>query len=72
MPTELTPIVGMKNWNKKKKRWDGVVCQAMRYDDGDEKVIVYDVMHAPTENKLSELLDESIKTKPWLNEPISH
>jgi hypothetical protein len=54
MPTELTPIVGMKNWNKKKKRWDGVVCQAMRYDDGAEQIIIYDVMHAPTENALAE------------------
>ena len=65
MPTNLTPIVGMKNYNKKKRRWDGVVCQAVRYDDGSEKLIVYDVMCADTEHELSILLDTSIQDRPW-------
>jgi len=65
MTTALTPIVGMTNYNKKKQRWDGVVCQAVRYDDGAERVIVYDAMTAPTEHELSILLETSIQDKPW-------
>ena len=63
---ELAPVLGIKNYNKKKKRWDGVVCQAQCDDNGKETVVIFDVMHAPTENELSKLLQTSIDTKPWL------
>ncbi len=43
MTTPAGPIVGMKNWNKKKKRWDGVVCQIVKDDAGKEGILVLDV-----------------------------
>ena len=66
MTTPASPIVGMKNWNKKKKRWDGVVCQIVKDADGKESILVLDVMTAEHEIDLSEKLQESIATKPWL------
>lgn len=66
MTTPAGPIVGMKNWNKKKKRWDGVVCQIVKDDAGKEGILVLDVMSAEHEIDLSEKIAESIATKPWL------
>ena len=60
------PIVAMKNWNKKKRRWDGVVCQVIVDETGKEKVMVYDVMCAEHEIDLEEMLQNSMNTKPWI------
>lgn len=66
MTTPLSDIVGIKNWNQRKKRWDGVVCQVVKDHAGKESILVLDVMTAKTEDELSEALQKSIATKPWL------
>lgn len=66
MTEPVTPIVGMVNWNDRKNRWDGVVCQVVKDSKGKESILVLDVMHAETEDELSQLLEQSIATRPWL------
>lgn len=61
-----SPIVGMKNWNAKKKRWDGVVCQVVTDEAGKESILVLDVMTSDDEDDLSAQLAKSIETKSWL------
>lgn len=65
MTTPASPIVGMINWNKKKKRWDGVVCQIVKDEAGKESILVLDVMTSDDETDLEAQLAKSIETKPW-------
>lgn len=64
----LTHVVGMKNWNEKKRRWDGVICQAVKYDDDSEGIVIFDVMCQRTEKRLDEEIEVSLTAKPWLKD----
>ena len=66
--TPVCDIVGIRNWNDKKQRWDGVVCQVMKDHKGREFVEVYDVLSADTKVEIDDLIAQSIRTKPWLSE----
>lgn len=63
--TPLTPTVAMKNWNEKKRRWDGVICQAFRYPDGSEGIVVYDVGTAKTESELDVWAEGALEARAW-------
>jgi hypothetical protein len=64
----LTHILPMKDWNAVKRCWVGTVCQVVRYDDGTEGIIVFDAMHARTEQALDNELRLSMRTRPWLKD----
>jgi hypothetical protein len=61
----LTEIVAMKAWNDEKQCWIGTVCQAFRYLDGTEGIVVYDVGRAETQVEIDDWARESLATKPW-------
>lgn len=61
----LTGIVAMKDWDDGKQRWIGTVCQAFRYPDGTEGIVVYDVGSAETQVEIDDWARHSIKTRPW-------
>jgi len=64
----LTRILQMKDWNAAKRCWVGTVCQVVRYDDGTEGIVVFDAMHAKTEQALNDELRLSMTTRPWLKD----
>ena len=64
----LTHILQMKDWNAAKRKWIGTVCQAVRYDDGSEGIVVFDVVSAKTVQALDDELHLSMSTRPWLKE----
>jgi len=64
----LTHILQMKDWNAAKRCWVGTVCQVVRYDDGTEGIVVFDAMHAKTEQALNDELRLSMTTRPWLKD----
>ncbi len=61
----LTGIVAMKYWNDTKQRWIGTVCQAFRYKDGAEGIVVYDVGSAETQVEIDDWARRSMAEKPW-------
>lgn len=61
----LTGVVAMKDWNDEKQCWIGTVCQAFRYPDGTEGIVVYDVGSAETQVEIDDWARHSIRTKPW-------
>lgn len=63
--TAASEIVGMKNWDDKKRRWCGVICQVRLDDAGKEFVQVYDVMSAETQVEIDDSIKQSIATRPW-------
>lgn len=63
--TPLTGIVGMKDWNDEEQCWIGTVCQAFRYPDGTEGIVVYDVGRAETQVEIDDWARNSIATRPW-------
>lgn len=65
----LTPIVAMKDWNDEKQRWIGTICQAFRYPDGTEGIVVYDVESAETQVEIDDWARESMRDKPWDTTP---
>jgi hypothetical protein len=64
----LTHILAMKDWNAAKRKWIGTICQAVRYEDGTEGIVVLDVMSAKTEEALDEELHLSMVLRPWLKD----
>jgi hypothetical protein len=64
----LTGVVAMKDWNDEKQYWIATVCQAFRYADGTEGIVVYDVGHAETQVEIDDWTRNSLATKPWENE----
>lgn len=63
--TAESEILGMKNWNDKKQRWDAVICQVRKDDDGKEFVQIYDVGHAETQVEVEDWIRNCLATKPW-------
>ena len=61
----LTDIVAMKVWNDKKRCWIGTICQAFKYSDGTEGIVVYDVGRAETQIEIDDWACDSLETKPW-------
>jgi hypothetical protein len=66
MTTATSSILGVKNFDKKTKRWIGVVCQIVADGDGKESIMVLDCMAADHEIDLDTKLEESIRDKPWI------
>ena len=64
--TAETDIVGMKNWNDEKQRWDGVICQVRRDDNGKEFIQIYDVGTAETQVGINDWIKETLIMRPWL------
>lgn len=61
----LTSIVAMKDWNDGKQCWIGTVCQAFRYADGTEGIVVYDVGRADTQVEIDDWARTSLRDKLW-------
>lgn len=74
MPDGATPkseLTGVKNWDDSKQRWIGVVVQIIERADGQECLLVYDVMSAETQVEIDDKLREAIFLKPWESSPSS-